>query len=183
MAIMGWSLGGIVSIFTASQRDDFKVLIDQAGGALSWKHSPDLQSELPRAASQVKAPSLCMDAENDATTDAVTTVGRTIRNAGVVEKTIIYPAFTPSSNPSNTPPGHLIFSAQGMSIWQNDVLSFLGQHIGADFHPEPPLIRAFESSWPAGEIQTRQPTPQAAGQNDLWQQDPADEISLDFRHI
>ena len=137
MAIMGWSLGGIVSIFTASQHDDFKVLIDQAGGALSWKHSPDLQSALPQAARQVKAPSLCMDAENDATTDAVTTVGRTIRNAGVVEKTIIYPAFTPSSDPSNTPPGHLIFSAQGMSIWQNDVLSFLGQHIGVDFIRNP----------------------------------------------
>lgn len=130
VAIMGWSLGGLVSILAASDRNDFRAMIDQAGGSLAWKLSPALRSELPRAARLVKAPSLCMDAENDATTDAVRTVGQAIRDARIYEKTIIYPAFTPSSNPSNIAPGHLIFSAEGMPIWQNDVLVFLKAHMG-----------------------------------------------------
>ena len=69
-----------------------------------------------------------MDAENDATTNAVKTVGEAIKSSGAWEQTIIYPAFTPTSNPSNIAPGHLIF-AQGVSIWQDDLLKFLKQAI------------------------------------------------------
>ncbi|MGH9830366.1 MAG: alpha/beta hydrolase family protein, partial [Blastocatellia bacterium] len=60
MAIMGWSLGGIISVFAASERNVFRAMIDQAGGALSWNLSPLLQQDLPEAASLIKAPSLCM---------------------------------------------------------------------------------------------------------------------------
>jgi hypothetical protein len=65
-----------------------------------------------------------MDAENDATTNSVKTVGEAIKSSGEPEQTIIYPAFTPTSNPSNIAPGHLIF-AQGVSIWQDDLFKFL----------------------------------------------------------
>lgn len=130
-AIMGWSHGGVATILTASKREDaFRAVIDQAGGALSWKRSTALQNALTEAARKIKAPVLCMDAENDATTDAVKTVASAVRSAGTPEKTIIYPPFTPTSNPSNIAPGHLIFSAQGISIWQNDLLTFLKPHLG-----------------------------------------------------
>lgn len=124
VAIMGWSHGGVVSILTASEHHDFVALVDQAGGALTWNSSPTLQRELPAAARKVKVPAICMDAENDATTEAAKTVCEAIKNSGETEKTIIYPPFTPTSNPSNVAPGHLIF-AQGVSIWQNDLLAFL----------------------------------------------------------
>jgi carboxymethylenebutenolidase len=124
VALMGWSHGGVVSLLAASERHEFVALVDQAGGALTWNRSPTLQRELPAAARKIKIPALCMDAENDATTNAAKTVGEAIKNSGEWEQTIIYPPFTPTSNPSNVAPGHLIF-AQGVSIWQNDLLAFL----------------------------------------------------------
>ena len=128
VAIMGWSHGGIISLVTAGERHDFVALIDQAGGALTWNRSPTLQRELPGAARKIKIPALCMDAQNDATTNAVREVGDAIKASGEWEKTIIYPPFTPSSNPGNIAPGHLIFGIGGISIWQNDMLSFLTEH-------------------------------------------------------
>jgi dipeptidyl aminopeptidase/acylaminoacyl peptidase len=40
LGMMGWSFGGIVTILAISQSDAFRVAIDQAGGALSWKKMP-----------------------------------------------------------------------------------------------------------------------------------------------
>ncbi|HEX3561095.1 MAG TPA: alpha/beta fold hydrolase [Pyrinomonadaceae bacterium] len=124
VALMGWSHGGVVSLLAASERHEFVALVDQAGGALTWNRSPTLQNELPAAARKIKVPALCMDAENDATTNAAKEVGKAVRSSGEWEKTIIYPPFTPTSNPDNIAPGHLIF-AQGVSIWQDDLLAFL----------------------------------------------------------
>src|SRR5262249_8690906 len=129
IAIMGWSHGGIVSLLAASERHDFILLINQAGGALTWTRSATLRAELPAIARTIGIPALCMDARNDATTDAIKAVGDAIKSVGLYERTIIYPAFTPTTNPGNVAPGHLIFSAQGISIWQDDVLSFLGSHM------------------------------------------------------
>jgi len=128
-AIMGWSHGGIVSILAASERHQFVALVDQAGGALTWNRSPTLRAELPAAARSTGIPALCMDAQNDATINAVKEVGDAIKSTGSWEKTIIYPPFTPTSNPANIAPGHLVFSSQGISIWQNDLLSFLRSHL------------------------------------------------------
>jgi carboxymethylenebutenolidase len=124
VALMGWSHGGVVSLLAASERHVFVGLVNQAGGSLTWNGSPTLQTELPAAGRLIKIPALCQDAENDATTDSVKKVGQAIKNSGEPETTIIYPPFTPTSDPSGTPPGHLIF-AQGVSIWQQDVLDFL----------------------------------------------------------
>jgi hypothetical protein len=110
-------------------------LVDQAGGALTWNGSPVLRSQLPDAAAKIKVPALCMDSENDATTEAAKTVGEAIKHSGEWEKTIIYPPFTPTSNPSNIAPGHLIF-AQGVSIWQDDLLAFLKPRLEASARPE-----------------------------------------------
>ena len=129
VAIMGWSHGGIISLVTAGERHDFVALIDQAGGALTWNRSPTLQRELPEVARKIKIPALCMDAQNDATTNAVREVGDAVKASGEWEKTIIYPPFTPATNPANIAPGHLIFGIAGISLWQNDMLSFLSEHV------------------------------------------------------
>jgi dienelactone hydrolase len=124
MAIMGWSHGGVATILTASRSHAFVAMIDQAGGALTWNNSPALRQKLTSAARNINIPSMCMDAENDATTEAAKTVCNAIRVDSSEKKTIIYPPFTPSK-PTEHAPGHNIFSAAGMSIWQNDMLSFL----------------------------------------------------------
>jgi len=135
VAIMGWSHGGVVSLLAASERHEFVALVDQAGGALTWNRSETLQHDLLDAAGKIEVPALCMDAENDATTNAVKSVGKAIQASGQVEKTIIYPPFTPTSNPSNIAPGHLIFG-QGASIWQNDLLTFLKPRLESRFQIE-----------------------------------------------
>ena len=124
MAIMGWSHGGVAAVLTASRSHAFVAMIDQAGGALTWNNSPALQQKLTSAARNISIPSLCMDAENDATTEAAKTVCNAIPVDSSEKKTIIYPPFTPG-RPTNHAPGHNIFSAEGMPIWENDVLAFL----------------------------------------------------------
>jgi len=125
MAIMGWSHGGVATLLTASRSHAFVALIDQAGGALTWNNSAALRQKLTSVAGQIQIPSLCMDSENDATTEAAKTVCHALATPRSEKKLIIYPPFTPSSNPNNIAPGHLIFGSEGISIWQDDMISFL----------------------------------------------------------
>jgi dienelactone hydrolase len=128
-AVMGWSFGGIVSVLAAGKTNRFVAVVDQAGGSLSWKGSPALQNALPAAAAAITVPMLCLVAENDATTAAVTTTCGAAKSLGRPVTLIVYPPFTPARNPNNTPPGHLIFGSGGVEIWQKDVLSFLATYL------------------------------------------------------
>jgi len=99
IAIAGWSLGGIVTMFAIAHSNAFKVAINEAGGALTWAHSPALQKALTDAAKAAKIPVLLLDAQNDATTAAVTTLSKTMDTTGVPHDLKIYPPFTPKVNP------------------------------------------------------------------------------------
>jgi len=48
---------------------------------------------------------------------------------------IVYEPFTPQQvswpGEFNTAPGHEVFRAQGMHVWEKDVLEFLGRYLGA----------------------------------------------------
>jgi dienelactone hydrolase len=126
LALVGFSQGGSVSIRAASKRADVRALVDQAGGSLTWPRSPDLQKALTGWAKTLKMPVLCMDAANDATTDAVKAVCDAAHRSGAETHVTIYPAFTPASNPDNIAPGHLIFApGAGVAIWRQDLLAFL----------------------------------------------------------
>ena len=125
LALVGFSQGGSVSIRAASKRPDVRALVDQAGGSLTWPRSPDLRRALTDWAKALKMPVLCMDAANDATTDAVKAVCDAAHGAGAETRVTIYPAFTPASNPENIAPGHLIFAqGAGVAIWRQDVIAF-----------------------------------------------------------
>ena len=126
LALVGFSQGGSVSIRAASKRPDVRGLVDQAGGSLTWSRSPDLRRALTDWARTLKMPVLCMDAANDATTDAVKAVCDAAHHGGAETHVTIYPAFTPASNPDNIAPGHLIFApGAGVAIWRPDLIAFL----------------------------------------------------------
>jgi dienelactone hydrolase len=129
LGIMGWSFGGIVTIFATSRSDAFKVAVDQAGGALSWNGSAALRSALTAAAGKTKIPVLVMDARNDATTQAAVAVDAALRRAGTPSKLIVYDSFSPPNNLFNVAPGHLLFGADGIRIWQADVLAWLRTYL------------------------------------------------------
>jgi dienelactone hydrolase len=111
IGVMGWSLGGIVSMFASSRSDRFGAVVDQAGGALTWPVSKALQRALVDAVVQVKVPVLFMDAKNDRTTDAVTTLAKILAKNQIPNKLILYEAFQPAQNPDNIAPGPDLFTA------------------------------------------------------------------------
>ena len=125
VAVMGWSFGGIVSVFAASRSERFRVVVDQAGGALSWEGSPSLQSALKEAAGKIRIPLLGMVSENDRTTESVKVVVKEAKKHGDRASMVVYKAFKPRENPNGIAPGHMIFAADGIPIWARDLADFL----------------------------------------------------------
>lgn len=129
MGVMGWSFGGIVSVFAASRSNAFRAVVDQAGAALTWDHSPPMQDALRDAARKIKIPLLGMVAQNDRTTDSVKTVVHEAEKHGATTKLVVYPPFEPK-DAGGIAPGHLIFSKEGCQIWEADVKEFLAKYLG-----------------------------------------------------
>jgi dienelactone hydrolase len=129
VAIMGWSFGGIVTVLAAARAERFKAVVTQAPGALNWDRSPALRTALLDAASRIHSPIQCLVAENDATTESAKQICAKAKAAGASASLTVYPAFTPSQ-PSDSPPGHLLFGAEGVDRWEKDVLAFLGAALG-----------------------------------------------------
>lgn len=130
VGLMGWSLGGIATVFALSRNHELRAGVEQASGSLSWKKSPELRAALADAAGKITAPLLSMDATNDATNESVKAIDDAAAKSHTVHKLVIYPPFTPS-HPSSTPPGHLIFSAEGMPNWKDEVGAWLDQYVKA----------------------------------------------------
>jgi len=128
MAVMGWSIGGIVSVFAASRSSAFRAIVDQAGGALTWDQSHAMQQALKQAAGQVRIPLLGMVAKNDRTTESVKAVVHEADAVGATAKLIVYPAFTPR-DAGGVSPGHMIFRRDGWKIWEGDLQEFLSNYL------------------------------------------------------
>lgn len=129
MGIMGWSFGGIVTMLATSRSTAFLAAVDQAGGSLSWDANPLLRSALSSAASKSATPTLFMVAKNDRTTDSITTLAKIFEKRAVPHQLVIYEPFTPHTSVEAPAPGHVIFSSQGASIWENDVVQFLNRNV------------------------------------------------------
>jgi len=133
LGIMGWSFGGVVTMFAVSRSPLFAAAINQAGGALTWDDVPDIRVAPIEAAERSTTPTLLQVAENDRTTASITTVGAILERRGVAHRTMVYAPFLPAQ--PGVAVGHRLFSAQGLSVWQGDVLAFLGRHLGATVTP------------------------------------------------
>jgi dienelactone hydrolase len=140
IGIMGYSLGGIVTMFAVNRSTTFAVAINQAGAAGAWNISAELRSALVAAGEKATTPTLLMVAQNDRTTDSITTLAEIFKKRGVPpHRMVIYEPFTPQPAtgtvpvgiPFNTAPGHLVFTAQGMHVWERDVIEFLARYLGA----------------------------------------------------
>jgi dienelactone hydrolase len=127
-AVMGWSLGGIVTMLTIARTDSFRAAVDQAGGALDWNRSAAVRQALEEAARQARAPVLLLDAANDATTDAITRLDRVLADRQWPHEMKIYPPFVPKQRGWVGAPGHAIFGLEGVTIWRTDVLAFLDRY-------------------------------------------------------
>jgi dienelactone hydrolase len=131
MGIMGWSYGGIISMFGISRSTAFAVAVNQAGGALTWNGNVHIGNALMAAAEKATTPTLFQVAQNDRTTASITTVAEIFNKRGVSHRAVIYDAFKPQRVDPQTPPGHRIFSVEGMHVWEKDVLEFLDRYLSA----------------------------------------------------
>jgi dienelactone hydrolase len=130
VAMIGWSFGGIVTTFAVSRSDRYRGAVIQAPGALNWARSDALREAMTAAAARINTPLQCLVAENDLTTDSARTVCAAAKKSGATTELKIYPPFTPSTPAQNSnAQGHALFSAQGVSIWKDDVLRFLAAHV------------------------------------------------------
>ena len=129
IAIMGYSLGGMVTLSATSRTNTFVAAINPAGGALNWNQYPVLQKALLDAAGKIRVPLLSMVAENDATTAAARGVHGAAQAHGTPAQLIIYPPFTPSLPFPGNAPGHALFTLEGIGIWGRDVVAFLDTHL------------------------------------------------------
>ena len=131
LGIMGWSLGGIITMFAVSRSSAFGAAVDQAGGALMWDSSPQLRGALASAAEKTTTPVLLMVAQNDRTTASITTLAEILKKRGVPHRMVIYEPFSRPRGGGCFAPGHIVFSSQGVHVWEKDVLEFLGRYLGA----------------------------------------------------
>ncbi|MFO1183577.1 MAG: alpha/beta fold hydrolase [Bauldia sp.] len=128
VAVAGWSFGGIVSLLAAARPEAaFRAVIDQAGGSLTWRRSAALQTALTAAAKTIRVPVLFMIAANDAAPEAVSSLAQARAAARLPAELKTYPPFTPTANPENIAPGHLIFGLEGVRIWGKDATAFLAK--------------------------------------------------------
>lgn len=134
VALMGFSFGGMVTTF-AAPRASVAAIVNQAPGALNWNKNAELRRALVEAAGGIRAPMLCMAAENDLTTENVKSICAAAKARGAAAEVIIYPPFTHPRNPNVSAPGHALFSPLGVDHWKNDVLTFLGKRLGVTAAP------------------------------------------------
>jgi len=127
MGIMGWSFGGVVTMFAVSRSPAFAVAVNQAGGALSWNTNRDLQGALIAAALKARTPTLFLVAQNDRTTASVTTLADIFAKRGTSHRLVIYEPWPPGA-PVGTL-GHGVFSQRGVGVWERDVVEFLGRYL------------------------------------------------------
>ena len=130
IGIMGWSFGGVVTMMAVSRSAAFAVAVDQAGGALTWQGNGSMRAALIDAAEKATTPTLFMVAKNDRTTASITTLAGIYASRGLPHRMILYDDFTPREG-GRAAPGHAVFSAQGTSVWEGDVVEFLGRYLGA----------------------------------------------------
>jgi dienelactone hydrolase len=132
LGIMGWSFGGIVTMFAVGRSTAFAAAVDQAGGALVWHGSAQMRQALIAAAERSTTPTLLLVAQNDRTTASITTLAEIFKKRGVAHRLVIYEPFKSAREGIASAPGHRIFSAEGADIWEGDVLEFLSRYLGPD---------------------------------------------------
>ena len=131
IGIMGWSFGGIVTMLAASRSTAFVVAVDQAGGALTWDGNAYVRRAVVAAAEKSMAPTLFMVAKNDRTILSITTPAEIFKTRQIPHRMIVYEPFTPAEGTRVMAPGHALFSEQGASVWESDLVQFLGRYLGA----------------------------------------------------
>jgi carboxymethylenebutenolidase len=125
IATMGNSFGGI-QVIIGMEHVSYCAGVDASGGAQSWKISPGLQMLMKEAVKKIDNPIFFFQAENDYDLSPSKELSSEKINANKNQKLKIYPNFGNSAKEGHS------FPYRGVSIWFDDVYSFLNKYC-----PEP----------------------------------------------
>jgi carboxymethylenebutenolidase len=121
LAVQGNSFGGIQTLL-AAEKIKFCAAIDAAGGADSWKDSPELRVLLRRTVRNSKTPIYFFQAENDFDLSPSKELTREMKLSGKKFELKIFPRFGASQKDGHS------FPYAGANIWFADVFSFIQQN-------------------------------------------------------
>jgi carboxymethylenebutenolidase len=134
IALVGKSLGGLVSLMAAAQRRDLRGVVSLAGGYGFGDRGMGpvmlfVQDELRNAAKRITAPTLLMHAQNDRVVPAafsqMVAAELRERRVPVVEK--IYPAYKVGGRAIE---GHTLFDGvNGLPFFWKNLTTFLAAHL------------------------------------------------------
>lgn len=120
IAVAGCSFGGIQTIFVAEKDVGFRAAVPFAPAAMTWKESGEIQERLITAVRRAVVPMFFVQAENDYDLSPTRALAREMEQAGKPHRTRIFPAYGETQSD-----GHGGFCFRGVTVWGNDVLSFL----------------------------------------------------------
>jgi carboxymethylenebutenolidase len=123
IAMAGNSFGGIEALL-GTERGSYCAAIDFSGGAESWSRAAELQTMMTRVVRNARVPVFLIQPENDYDLSPTRSLSATMKDAGKVFQTKIYPPFGKSAEEGHS------FAYAGSRIWADDVFRFLQQHCG-----------------------------------------------------
>jgi dienelactone hydrolase len=122
IALIGDSFGSSLTLLVAEREPSMRAVVAFATAGFSWDRSPELRARLLTSIATVSAPIFFIHAANDYTTASGATLDARLSELGKPHRLRIYPAIGQSQED-----GHG-FLYSGVSIWENDVLTFLDQY-------------------------------------------------------
>ncbi|HMK39315.1 MAG TPA: dienelactone hydrolase family protein [Bacteroidota bacterium] len=120
LAVIGHSFGGSLALLLAERDPSLKAVIAFGAAAKAWGHSPRLRARLTESVTRIHVPVLLLYAKNDYSTAPGDSLGAWMDRLGRPHAVIIYPPFG-----ENSDVGHN-FIFLGITMWERDVLGFLG---------------------------------------------------------
>lgn len=119
IAVAGCSYGGSLTVFAAERNLPIRAAVNFAGGALSWKQSPDLRERMLRSVRAAKVPIFLIQAGNDYDLNPSRALAQELDRAKKPHQLTIFP-----THGSTAQEGHN-FCVTGGKAWEGDVFSFL----------------------------------------------------------
>ena len=124
IATMGNSFGGVQAVLAAERGEGVRVAVSFAGGAMNWMHNVPMRARLLEAARNAKVPVMFVQAENDFDLGPSRELFAEMTRVGKITALRIYP---PQGR--TVLDGHT-FVGRSPEVWREDVLAFIGPHMG-----------------------------------------------------
>lgn len=123
IAVMGASLGGILSLLASARDDRWACVLDFSGGASQWEKHPKCRTMILDAARSIHAPAFLIQPENDFNTAPTREIADLLSGLGKPYEAMIFPEWG-----VNGPEAHR-FASAGAQIWGPHVRPFLARYL------------------------------------------------------